>query len=198
MMVHGRIAHFDGDRDRREERLRRIGGDVVVQAVNAHTVWFAEISDAALTAGEPLPDLTPAVACDEDIELNGNAGGRLAEGAIEDLGGDHASFALAQLGHGAVHVLELEADALAGLNGGFGDVKTRAGHAVDSLMRRDAILKTEDVVILWADDFRVLENVLDVGFRSLCSIEGVAGSRIEPQFDGADDEGDIGWIGGAE
>src|SRR5882762_11238219 len=151
MIVHGRIAHIDGDRDRREERFRRIGCDVVVQAVDAGGVWLAEIGDAALTAGEPLPDLTPAVARDEDIELNGNAGGRLATGAIEDLGSDHASFALAQLCYGAVHVLELEAEALAGFNGGFGDVKTRAGHAVDSLMRRDAILKTEDVVILWSD-----------------------------------------------
>src|SRR5712691_747769 len=93
----GRIAHIDGDRDRREERLRRIGGDVVVQAVDADGAWLAEIGDAALTAGEPLPDLTPAVARDENIQFDGDAGGRLAEGAIEDLGGDHASFALAQL-----------------------------------------------------------------------------------------------------
>lgn len=82
MIVVVRVAHFEGDGDGGEKRVGDMDADVEHQPVDSGRGGFAEIENAPVGIGDAAASIAPAMASDEDIELDWNARGRLAGGRI--------------------------------------------------------------------------------------------------------------------
>ena len=86
------LADLQGHVDGGEETVRHVRCHVVHHAVDPRGRRLSEFQDAAIPAGDAVSNLAPTFAGDEEIQFDGNSGGRHTLGDVYYLSGDQRNI----------------------------------------------------------------------------------------------------------